>query len=460
MTTAITHDQAAAVQGVRYAQSRVAFTQVASGIKAWLEKCGKRDTRRQHTSQLAAIRSVLGAIETRLNQDLKALTPQPDPGQFYEACALFERRVVWLDRIWRFFEGKFEQRENGDLGRMLSAADEVVWSCYSQVFDKAKALGWPVERGPAPLPFVEARYSPEAFPAELVPPDLKSEVEIEVLREHLNRMPAPVVRVPPVCTAAPWWLVILGHETGHHVQYDLVPQRGLVAAYRAAIEAAVRDRTGSDEEAMRWGRWSKEIFADVFSVFCMGSWAVWAMTELELKPSERMGDPRDDYPPPATRLTLLALVADAIGGSAMGTQALRGLLNPKPDAAIEAVLDVALGKLSVVGHSLGELCDFHRDDFENTVPGWRDKLHDRSDDVPLPDLKAARLTVSAALAAWERLASEHRGEALEEARMDLARRTVNAVAATAVEGERDAEAAPEIGQLADDIAAALWQAAG
>src|SRR6516162_8020325 len=121
ITPDITQAQAAAVQGVRYAQSRVAFKQVSSGIKAWLEKRGKRDTRRQHTSQLTAIRSVLGAIETRLEQDLKALRPQPDPGQFYDACALFERRVVWLDRIWRFFESKFEQRGDDDLGRMLSA---------------------------------------------------------------------------------------------------------------------------------------------------------------------------------------------------------------------------------------------------------------------------------------------------------------------------------------------------
>ena len=446
------------MQDVRRAQSQVAFAQVSSGVNAWLERRTELDTRRQHASQLEAIRSLLGAIESRLKQDLQNLTPQPDPGGLYEACALFERRVVWLERVSRFFESKFEQRAHGDLGKMLSAADEVVWSCYSQVFDKAKALECVVERGPAPLPFVEPRYSPEAFPAELVPPDLKSEVEIEVLRAHLNRMPVSVVRVPPICVAAPWWLVTLGHETGHHVQFDLVPGRGLVTEYRAAIEAAVRARTGSDKEAERWGRWASEIFADVFSVFCMGSWAVWAMTELELKPSENMGDPREHYPPPATRLTLLALVADAIGGSSAGTHALRGLLAPAPDAAVEAVLDVALGKLPAVGHSLGELCDFHRDDFEDLVPGWCAKLHDRSDDIPLPDLKAARLTVSAALAAWERLASSHRGEMLEEARTDLARRTVAAVVGSAVEGERGAEVVPAPDSMADDIVAALWQA--
>jgi hypothetical protein len=72
------------------------------------------------------------------------------------------------------------------------------------VFERAQVLGLKINRGPAPLPFLESRYSPEAYPAELVPPDLKSEVEVTFLGEYLNRMPVPVVRLPPTCLKAPW----------------------------------------------------------------------------------------------------------------------------------------------------------------------------------------------------------------------------------------------------------------
>lgn len=87
----------------------------------------------------------------------------------------------------------FDQRD-GDLADTLRAADEIVWSCYRQVFDRAKQIAPQLTAGLAPLPFIEPRYSPSTFPADLVPAGLQSEIDKPFLREHLNRLPVPVVR--------------------------------------------------------------------------------------------------------------------------------------------------------------------------------------------------------------------------------------------------------------------------
>ncbi len=444
---------------IRRAQSKIILHRLEEAIKAWLKRRRALDTRQQYSTQLASIESLLKTIQCRLSKDFGHLDAASAPGEFYDSCARFDRRVVWLERLWRFFQAKFDQRDDSEFGPLLAAADEVVWSCYSQVFDRAKALGLAVRTtpGPAPLPFVESRYSPEAFPAELVPPDLKSEVEVGMLREHLNRMPAPVVRVPASCAASPWWLVCLGHEVGHHIQYDLLPDRKLVAGFRDSIEKAVEKKTGDTAEAQRWGGWSREIFADMFSVFCMGPWAVWAMVELEMNQPSIMSAPREDYPPPVTRLALLARAADQATESTAGSDALRGMVAAAPDGVADAVLGVALGELPGVGKTLPDLCDFDSADFSQTVPWWQDKFRRRTDETPSPHPRLARLLTASAVGAWEKIAGGLTDAQLEDARADLAGRYLDWTLKSAVEGERAGGLeADSVDSLAGRITDAMW----
>jgi len=274
-------------------------------------------------------------------------------------------------------------------------------------------------------------------------------------------MPVSVVRVPPLCVPAPWWLLLLAHEVGHHIQYDLLPNRKLVDEFKASIAGAAKATTGSEAEADRWGRWSREIFADMFSVMCMGPRAVRAMLELELTTEFEMAEPRDNYPAPATRLALLAKAADRVSGSTRGTEALGGLVSVQAfeagDSVERAVLDAALGTLPQLGVALLDLCDVDSAESLAEIDSWRDTFHARADRSPEATPQSARLLISATFAAWDLIARSHQGAELEEARSDLCTRSIKAILEGAPDGERGAEEVTLDDTLPDELLDALWK---
>jgi hypothetical protein len=443
---------------VRIATSELLFQHLNTGVTDWLQKRFKVDSRGQHTTQLSAVSSVLQLILAQLEMERKGLD-STDPGALYENCERFDRRTVWLERLWQFFRGRFDQREDEGFTGVLRVADEVVWSCYSRPLEKATALGLRTGPAPAPLPFIEARYAPEAFPTELVPPDLRDEGEAtSLLKGHLNKMPTPVVRMTPSCVAAPWLVVYLAHEVGHHLQYDLLPQRGLVAEFRQLIEAVVQKQTDSGDEAQKWGGWSKEIFADVFSVISMGPWAVWAMVELEFKSAKYLNEERDAYPSPAMRLALLAEACDRVTGTGSGTFALRNLLKPEASSIRSAVLDAALGVLPGLGTTLATFCAADPAGFAKDVTRWQSLFEEKDDREPQPQIENAPVLTGAALATWRKVAAKTSREDLAAACRDLGVRYIDKVVAGAPDdGPRGGNEEADVGVLAQNILDMIWQ---
>jgi hypothetical protein len=403
------------INRIRKERTQIELGRLQAELRAWLTHRRNKDIRGQYKTQLNAIESLLDGAVEGLRMALDEMDLDQSPGEVYEACRLFDLRIIWLRRVWQFFKEKFDQRDDSRMGPSLQAADEVVWSCYRQVFAQAELWAPGLQQGPAPLPFIESRYSPEAFPLELVPHDLKSDVDVGFLRDHLNQLPIPVVRLPPSCVSGPWWLVYVGHEVGHHIQYDILDNMELVQRFREMVEAIV-DRQGySSQDAERWGRWSREIFADVFSVLMMGPWAVLAMVEFELTEPEAMLRRRPLYPAPVTRLMLLAHTANQLGLN--GTAALRGL-EPTTLAAgnVEATRDLelvphvvaaALGALPGLQASLQELCAFRPAEFQpgGTIEEWSRALRGLENRPVEQTLRAARLVTSATLAAWSEIAA-------------------------------------------------------
>lgn len=452
-------------RAARRRQSELELERLADDVQAWLEHRRARDRRSQYETQLNAIESLVDGAVTGLRRILMAIDVERPALDVYGECRAFDLRVAWLRRVWQFFREKFDQRDDPALQALLTAADEVVWSCYRQVVERATVAGINV-LGPAPLPYIEPYYSPEAFPAELIPAGLKTEIDIEFAREHLNRLPIPVVRLQPACVSAPWWLVYLGHEVGHQVQYSLLDEMRLVGAFRLLVEETVTAAGAAKADAEVWGRWSREIFADICSVLFMGQWALWAMVELELQAATIMTRRRSAYPAPAVRLLLLRETATALeleGQEPLRDLDLDDLIAQDPvtlaDAAlVPQVVAAALGFRGGADRTLKQLTGFAAGDFngKGDVELWSGRLRGEGEPVPEGSLRLPRLLASAGLAAWAQIDGDPHGKGREL----LATRLVDLVARSGPEGTREGrETGADPQQLGEELAELLgnWE---
>lgn len=395
---------------IRKEQTTLEFDRLREEVADWHGRRAAEDKLDQYKTQLAAIKTLLDEAAKVLKDQLDLLNLNLAAGDFYEECRLFDLRVLWLRKVWNFYREKFDQRDDKFLRPILKAADEVVWSCFNQVFISDS------RKRPAPLPFIEASYSPASFPSELVPYDLKPD-ENGFLKDLMSRLPVPFVSLPQSCVNAPWWLVYVGHEIGHQIQYALLDQKKLVTLFQNRLKEIIKQATGDEKYADEWSFWGQEIFADVFSVLMMGEWAIWAMVEFELQKPERMPKRRRQYPSPVVRLKLLEAIAGKLkldGRTALRqldlTQTGAGAADVERDLQhIPAIVEMSFETLPGLPETLATLADFRLPEFQTGgyVPNWAQVLSNENAVGAVGaingDLRSPRLAVCAALAAWAEL---------------------------------------------------------
>jgi hypothetical protein len=382
-----------------------------AAIAGWLAVRRARDVdergRRlgRYDSQLRALETVLLDAANALLAGAGALDESQPTTTFYAACRHYERAVTWLRRLWEYFSLKFDQRDDAaQLGPLLRAAEEVVWSCYQQPF----AVAGDKRQAPPPLAYVDPEYSPAAVRAHSVPLLLRQDAELSFLEPFLQSLPIALIRLPATCIGAPWRLIHVAHEVGHHVESEL----GLIGSVRQRLESAARAANLSEDRVKTWGSWSEEIFADMFSLTMMGQWVVWALAEEEWGPPEQMVRPKSGYPPPVIRL---ALVDRAAGELGLPTA---DLLPPGPSlesiaachprtmsdmAVVDAAVSSVLSPLPELGLPLKEVCGMNPSLFaepDGTVARWARVLQTSAPVNIQPGLAAPRQVVSAAFAAW------------------------------------------------------------
>ena len=450
----------------RIGQSILEIARLQSEIETWLKKRRERDKLKQYHTQLKLIESVLVCASARLKNEIQGIQPEQSRGSVYAQCRKNDSRLVWLRRVWLYYRTKFDQRDDPVLGPILAAADEVVWSCYSEIFRNASFIDSSTEQGPAPLPYIEPLFSPQAIPRDDPPDNLESNIDAEFLKSFLARLPIPIVSLPSYCIQAPWWLIYLGHETGHHVQYDLMPEWKLVLSFGELLKKSICSELpqpqGDETTANRWFKWAQEIFADTFSVCVMGPWAVWAINELETLDEKTMLRSKSNYPAPLVRLALLAQLIDDLGldGNAMledlnpaekivGAPVMELNRNLRQIAAddfrfvpkiAKAILTWPLGGLG----RFSELIGWQDDDFKpfGTVFNWRESLLGRAPLIPEQSLRAPRLIASGAVAAWAEIVGIADEIQLTEQRCKLAEILPSIITGSREEGTRSASALP------------------
>ena len=334
---------------VRHARARHAHLALRAEVSAWFAEYAARpaDELRRQGPQLGVIDAMLRRSLERIGHELEAM--QLDAAAFAR-CAALEVQLGVIERYWRFYRERLEQRDDPSRRRLLAAADEVVWSCFT-------SLGG-VEPAGVPLPYVEPTSSPIAMPRTSVPPGLRT--SDKVLADLLGRLPIPLIAFPASLIGSPWWLALLAHEVGHHIQYDLEPNQALVGKTGDAIAAA------AEEAAGRWTPWRFELFADACSVVAIGTAAIRAIAELEWGPLAAMCQDRAAYPPAIVRLATMCAFASELGLSppALDVERWRAELAAGParpqldrDLALVPAVARALAGLPVGGQPLRARAD-------------------------------------------------------------------------------------------------------
>ncbi|MEV4512632.1 hypothetical protein AB0K00_27135 [Dactylosporangium sp. NPDC049525] len=431
---------------MRVEQSCRRIDRLRETIADWVARRQAADALQQYQTQLATLGAVLGGCLADLRAVVDAVPGgQPAPGVF-GLCRDNDQRVELVRKLFEHYRTRFDQRDTPAAGDVLRAADEIVWSCWAEPFRNAGRDRPDLPIAAAPLPYLEPGYAAAAIPRLAPSSDLETPADDDVLQRSLALLPLPLLALPALCLDDPWWLVCVGHEVGHHLEYDLTGDLTVLAAFAEEVEAASL-RAGAARPD-RWRSWSREIFADVCSVLSMGPAAVHAVAQLELDDEQRMLDSqRAHHPPPLVRTGLLIEVARQLGVDA---GAAAGPVDPGRVPAVTAEVDVARAVAAAAlaaplgGH--GPLSRYY--DWEPAVYADRGLLWNMSEGLlgkaPLavrPRLRSARLLTAAAATAWRQVASIADPGRREALRRDLAGRYLAEVPRSREEGTRSARMA-------------------
>jgi hypothetical protein len=189
------------------------------------------------------------------------------PEQMLVNMALVEREVDRARRAFGMFFEVFSQR-GSVFAPALAAHDAIAVDCYAVIRRAAPQ----VLRGPLlkPISYMEHGYSPATQ---------RRGVSLSRLLGEAN--PFPVIRIP-WDRDNPWQAVFL-HEVAHNLQADL----GLWQENQQAVNTRLRQAVGNPLVASIYGRWHKEIFADLAAVLLGGPASVWGMMEFLSHPGPR-----------------------------------------------------------------------------------------------------------------------------------------------------------------------------
>jgi hypothetical protein len=456
----------------RVEETQDGLTDLRTRVTTWFGDRRDRDKLQQYWTQLDGLKRVLLPSIEQVQGDVHTVRDLTLTGEVHAACRQNDRRVSLIDRYWRYFSDKWDQRDDKETSGTLLAADEVVWSCWATPFQAADAAV-----AAAPLPYLEPFYTPRAIPRARPPQDFKRADEL--LRSALATLPVPLVGLPPVVHPRPWWLAAIAHETGHHIQRDL--SGGVFySGIGPVIEAAA---VGAGAEPGSWKRWHEEIFADACSVLLLGPAAATATIEM-LRTSdasmlaEELAEERA-YPSTFVRQRLMDELLSVAGSPSEARvpdfrpddlddynldpakEHLRARAKARSNEARRVAAELNSRMAGAPG-SLPELCGWEASRYalEGEVQYWRDELlrDDGMDLVPETEPHTARTALAGGVAAWQVIAANDDDGWRAEARGRLAERMRKLLPLCRPPGKRaDAESPPlEVREAGNALAGVLF----
>lgn len=250
----------------------------------------------------------LAQVEERIRARFDALRGEGlrrAPQRVLIDVALVERELDRARRLFGMFYEVFAQRGTS-YGPTLAAHDAIAEDCYRAVRQAApRIFDGPLLK---PVCYMEHGYSPAT---------MRRGVQLSRLLGEAN--PFPLIRIP-WDRDQPWQSVFL-HEVAHNLQADL----GIWQENRQAVLRRVMGRAHDPMLAGIYGRWHKEIFADLAAILLGGPAAAWGMADFLAHPQPRTMTyrPGGAHPTAYLRVYLLAEMMRRIGFARDATRLLR-----------------------------------------------------------------------------------------------------------------------------------------
>jgi hypothetical protein len=399
---------------------------------------------RHFDSQIQALSiEVLGAANLLRCYLTRELDINRLAGDVYQDCAHAEEQLLWLWRVWYYFQDKYDQRLDTRFSDTLMAADEVVWSCY-RAFFRVLTNGRVPE--PAPLPYIEPQFSPLALRRDERQVLASRGKDFKLVADAFGRLPVSIIKIPITAASSPWALVFVGHEVGHIIQPMIAPE--FPNTFKTVISRAV-----PEQDANEWGEWSREIFADWYPIITMGPWAVWALAQFEFTSRQQMIQRRGQYPSRVVRLQLIAEMAQSYGLPARELLSELDIsLGAEPDDPKELMRDLesipglvkairSLAELeamvlpiqfSAQKYSLKRVADVSGQNVSGEVEQWSHHLVESGPRPPSTNVRSARMAAAGVAHAWHELVFLSNSEP-DKARLNLLRTAATAAIAGAAE---------------------------
>jgi hypothetical protein len=256
-------------------------------------------------ARLAAVEQRIRTRFARLEAASQADTARRSPRRLLIDMALVERELDRARRLFGMFYEVFSQRGTA-FGPSLAAHDAIAQDCYLAVRQTAPhAFDGPLLK---PVCYMEHGYSPAT---------MRRGVALSRLLGEAN--PFPLIRIP-WDRDQPWQSVFL-HEVAHNLHADL----GIWQENRLAVLRRVMGSARNPMLAATYGRWHKEIFADLAAILLGGPAAAWGMADFLAHPQPRTMTfrPGSAHPTAYLRVYLLAEMLRRMGFPADATRLLR-----------------------------------------------------------------------------------------------------------------------------------------
>ncbi|MET0534873.1 MAG: hypothetical protein ABW171_11665 [Steroidobacter sp.] len=238
----------------------------------------------------AAANHRLGIIARQIRERLKQVSELDGNASLDSrlvSLAMVEREVDRVRRTFGMFFEVFQQRGTA-FAPSLAAHDAIARDCYAAIGKAApRTFNGTLL---SPITYMEHGYSPAT---------MRRGVTLSRLLGESN--PFPLIRIP-WDRDQPWQAVFL-HEVAHNIQADL----GLWVENRQALMQRLVTQQLAPLAISIFGRWHKEIFADLAALLLGGPAVAWGLAEFLAHPHDKVMTYRPGGPHPVGYLRVLIL---------------------------------------------------------------------------------------------------------------------------------------------------------